>query len=667
MIKKSKIKNQKSKRQVKNEKIRVCERCETPVETKELKQWFLKITKYAELLDKNLDKIDWSENVKKLQRNWIGRSEGTSVRFKIKDLRFKSDFIEVFTTRIDTIFGATFLVLSPEHELAQAIKKENPKVKKYIEESQKKTEQERIEREKTGVFTGFYAINPATGKEIPIWVGDFVLAHYGGGAVMGVPAHDQRDFEFAKKYNLPIVEVVVPQNQKPKIKNQLQKAYEGEGILINSEQFNGLPSQKAREELTNWLAQKGLAKKAVTYKLRDWLISRQRYWGPPIPIVYCKKCGIVPVPEKDLPVKLPYLKDFRPTGTEKSPLANIPEFINTKCPKCGGSAKRETDVSDNFLDSAWYFLRYPSTEFDDRPFDKELTKKWLPVDMYIGGPEHACLHLLYTRFITMALHDLGYLDFEEPFKKFRAHGHITKDGAKMSKSRGNVVNPDEYIEKYGADVLRMYLLFLGPFSQGGDFSDKGISGIVRFLNKIWTLVQQEIKNQKSKIKKPNQNAKRIERKLHQTIKKVTEDIENLRFNTAIATLMTYLNELEKSKVYDLELTKPLILLLAPFTPHLSEELWQGIKNQNGKRTQFKSIFQEFWPKYDSKLIEEETFTLIIQVNGKVRDQIEAQVGISESQAKELALKSKKLKKWIKEKEIKTTIFVKDKLINFVLR
>lgn len=652
-----------------------CERCDSEVIKKQMEQWFFKITNYAEKLDKNLAKINWSEDVKKIQKNWIGRSKGVEVIFKIKtDQKLKS--IKVFTTRLDTIFGVTFLALAPEHNLAQTIKENRREVKKYIEELQNQSESKKRKQGKTGINTGLRAINPVTGKEISIWVTDFVLADYGGGAVMGVPAHDVRDFEFAKKFKLPIKKVVEPIPLQYFVRNPKDIAagasnelriegdcWEGEGVLMNSKQFNGMSSEKAREEIAEWLAKKELARKTIVYCLRDWLISRQRYWGPPIPIIHCDKCGIVPVPEKDLPVLLPEVENFKPTGTEKSPLAAIPEFINTQCPKCGGSAQRESDVSDNFLDSAWYFLRYPSVGFSNSgqvAFDREIIKKWLPVDMYIGGREHAVLHLMYTRFITMSLYDMGHLDFEEPFKKFRAHGVITKDGVKMAKSRGNVVNPDEYLKKFGADCFRIYLLFLGPFNQGGDFNDKGIAGIIRFLNRIWSLaIKSKAKREKLKITdKSSKSNKDLEKKEHQTIKKVTEDIENLRFNTAIAALMKYLNELERSEDCSPELARSLILLLAPFAPYITEELWQKFGNKE-------SIHKQAWPKYNSELIKEEAITLIIQINGKVRDKIEVEANISEEKAKDLAISREKIRKWIKGKKIKKIIFIPGKLINIV--
>ena len=488
-----------------------CERCGTKVFKKELEQWFFKITDYAERLLKNLEKIDWSEKIKSAQKNWIGKSEGALIRFKVKSEKLKvTEPIEIFTTRPDTLFGATYMVLGPEHSLFTTLDTRitnHDEVEDYIKKAKVKTEEERIAegKEKTGVeLKGIRATNPANGEEIPDWVADYVLGSVGTGAIMAVPAHDQRDYEFAKKFGLPI-KMVICSHYPAKTCPVLDNAYTGEGHLVDSGKFSGMASEEAKWEITKFV---GGAKK-VQYRLRDWLVSRQRYWGPPIPMIFCENCaksisgsrtshgksdfqklnpGWYAVPEKDLPVELPYIKDFRPTGTDKSPLAANEKFYKVRCPKCKTWARRETDVSDTFLDSAWYFLRYPSVKEKNRPWNPDITKKWLPVHSYIGGAEHSVLHLLYSRFITMALHDWGMLDFEEPFKKFRAHGLLIKDGAKMSKSRGNVVNPDEYIKAFGADALRMYLMFLGPFEQGGDFRDTGIKGVTRFLERAWKLI-----------------------------------------------------------------------------------------------------------------------------------------------------------------------------------
>lgn len=647
-----------------------CERCDSQVIQQETEQWFFGITKYAERLLKNLEIIDWSERTKIAQKNWIGKSEGATIVFKVKDSELK---IDVFTTRADTLFGCTYMVISPEHPIIQELKvqiKNWETVEKYLGESKKKTEIERISevKEKSGVeLKGVMAINPVNGREISVWVADYVLFHYGTGAVMAVPCHDIRDFDFAKKYNLPMIEVIKEECGKsnPEIaefSGGFGEAFEGEGCLINSGKFSGMNSKTAREEIVKWLKTRNLAEKSIHYKLRDWLISRQRYWGPPIPMVFCEKCGWQPVSEKDLPVLLPFVENFRPQGSGRSPLAQISEFVETSCPNCKGKAKRETDVSDTFLDSSWYFLRYPSTEFRDKPFDKKITKKWLPVSMYIGGQEHAVLHLMYSRFVTMVLNDLKLIHFEEPFQKFRAHGLLTKNGAKMSKSKGNVVNPDEYYQKFGADTLRTYLMFLGPFEQGGDWQDSGITGVKRFLEKVWALRERVVPENQIKEKNPETDIL-----LNQTIKKVTEDLENLRYNTAISALMILTNKFTEEKELSVTNYRLLVTLLAPFSPHITEELWFSLDGEfEGEFDPKNSVHSQEWPKFDPKLIKEKTAILIIQVNGKIRDKVEIESGMQEESAKVLAISRKKVENWIMGKEIKKVIFVPDKLINIVV-
>lgn len=675
-----------------------CERCNAQTHKRELEQWFFRITNYAERLLKNLEKIDWSDRIKIAQRNWIGRSEGALVKFPISNSRW---FVEVFTTRPDTLFGATYLVLAPEHEVISRLKPQILNlgdVENYIKQSKHKTSEERIAegKEKTGVkLEGVKALHPITKQEIPIWVADYVLGEVGTGAIMAVPAHDRRDYEFAKKYHLPIVEVISGGTI-------TKEAYEGEGVVINSGQFTGMSSEKAKWEITKFAG----GKREVHYRLRDWLISRQRYWGPPIPMIFCNNCkkslvnkkskiqaskftkgelknpGWIAVPEKDLPVKLPYTKNFRPTGTEKSPLATIEKFYKVRCPKCNSWARRETDVSDTFLDSAWYYIGYLMA-FENwklkklnmkSPALKKIIKKWLPVDMYIGGAEHAVLHLLYVRFLAMVLHDFGLLHFEEPFKRFRAHGLLIKEGAKMSKSRGNIVNPDDYIKNYGADALRMYLMFLGPFEQGGDFRDTGIRGITRFLQRVWKFVS-SVSSQKRKPQASNRSqisqqktrSRNIERLMHKTIKKVTEDIENLQYNTAISALMVLLNAFEKERGAIREKEIEIFLkLLAPFAPSITEELWQQYVVRDSKFKTQNSIHLQPWPNYDAALIQEETYNLVIQVNGKVRDIITVSRGIGEKDAKELALAREKIRVWIGGKEPKRVIFVPNRMINIVL-
>jgi len=590
-----------------------CERCDTIVEQRLLDQWVFKITNYAHKLLDGLDKIDWPETTKILQKNWIGRSEGATIKFQIPNSK---DYIEIFTTRPDTIFGATFMVLAPEHELVKKITKDQflGQVNNYLEKTKKKTELERITevKEKTGVFTGAYAFNPATKEKIPIWISDFVLPHYGSGAIMAVPAHDQRDLEFAQKFKLPIKKIDLD------------------------------------DRIFNQLSKKGLAEKKITFRLHDWIISRQRYWGAPIPMIHCQKCGWQPVPEEDLPVLLPKIKDYKPPGTGESPLAKSEEFVKTKCPKCFGEARRETDTMDTFVDSAWYFLRYADPKNEKEFASKEKLKNWLPVNMYIGGQEHATKHLLYARFITKVLYDLGYLYFDEPFKSLRHQGLILgPDGEKMSKSRGNVVNPDEYVKKYGSDTVRMYLCFMGPYENGGPWNPKAIVGVFRFLNRVWNFVSKEPGNYKA------------DKVFHKAIKKVGEDIENLKFNTAVSELMKLLNEIEDKELTK-EQVKIFLKLLAPFAPHLVEELWCEVLGNK------KSIHIEKWPKYNPELIKEEMIDLIVQVNGRVRDVIKISRNMNESQIRELTLKSEKIKKHIDGKEIKRFIYVPGKLANIVI-
>jgi len=645
-----------------------CERCGNLVEKKYLEQWFFKITDYAERLLNDLNKIDWPEKIKIMQRNWIGKSEGTNIKFSISNSQLpsvavkvekkepSSTSIDVFTTRADTLFGCTYLVVAPEHPIIEELKSEIEnwnEVEKYVEKAKKKTEIERLaeDKEKTGIeLKGRKAINPVNNQEVPIFVADYVLMEYGTGAIMAVPAHDQRDFVFAKKHNLPIVEVIKPKTGTSPFP---ERAVEEDGVLINSGPFSELKSEKAREKITKYLEKRNLGEKAIYYKLRDWLISRQRYWGAPIPIIYCPKCGEVPVPEKDLPVKLPEIKDFKPTGKGESPLAKSKNFVKVKCPKCGALAKRETDTLDTFVCSSWYFLRYADSKNKKEFASKEKIKNWLPVDLYIGGAEHATLHLLYARFFTKFLFDQKLIDYPEPFLKLFNQGIVYRQGAKMSKSKGNVVAPDHIIRKFGADTMRLYELFMGPADQATEWSDKGVIGCYRFLNKIWGL------RQKTADKKQRAENRGLERLIHKTIKKVTEDIESFRFNTAVSALMILTNELEKENQLSVISYQLLLKLLAPLAPHLTEELWQKLGNK-------KSIFLEKWPEYDSKLIKEEIVTLVIQVNGKVRDKIEVEVDISEEKAKELVISQKKVKNWIEGKEIKKVIFVPGKLINIVI-
>ncbi|MBZ9569316.1 leucine--tRNA ligase [Patescibacteria group bacterium] len=653
-----------------------CERCGTEVIKKDLRQWVLKITVFSDKLLKDLDLLDWPEKIKEMQRNWIGRSEGWEIKFKVAttDKRQETS-IKVFTTRTDTLFGCTYLVLAPEHQIIQKLKDQilNFKsVERYIEKSKKKTERERISKvkEKAGIeIKGIKAVNPVNGRAIPIFVADYVLIHYGTGAIMAVPAHDQRDFDFAKKYNLPVIEVIKPYYVKEELPKEtplvisdgrFEKAYEGEGILINSGRFIGMKSKIARERIGEWLTKKNLAKKAIYFKLRDWIFSRQRYWGEPIPIVHCQKCGIVPLGKKDLPLKLPRVKKYQPTGTGESPLAAIKKWVNTKCPKCKGPAKRETNTMPQWAGSCWYFIAYLLDKNKEFAWNKRKINYWLPVDLYVGGAEHAVLHLLYARFWTKVLYDAGLIKFKEPFLKLRTLGLIlAPDGQKMSKSRGNVILPDKIIEEYGADAFRLYEMFMGPFDEAINWNVQGIVGMRRFLEKVWKLFD----GQKSIV--PIKEDKELEKLVHKTIKKVTEDIENFRFNTAISALMILVNNFQ-GKNYGVWYLKTLLLLLAPFAPHIVEELWQKYFVEKPEFKINRSIHNQPWPKYDPKLVKEEMITLVIQVNGKVRDKIEVKADISEKKAKKLATSREKIKKRIKDKKIKKVFFVPGKLINIVV-
>ncbi len=629
-----------------------CERHpDTKVEQRFLEQWFFAITKYTERLLGNLDHLDWSSSTLTLQRNWIGRSEGAELIFETPG----GERIAVFTTRPDTVFGATYLVLAPEHPLVEALTTQEQRA--VVREYQRAAQSQDIvsrrvgDRTKTGVFTGAYARNPATGEAIPIWTADYVLMEYGTGAIMAVPAHDRRDFEFATAFGLPIRQVV-------RVEGEPLPSVSEEGVLLNSGAFDGVPCREAQRQIVAWLAERGLAGTRVQYRLHDWCISRQRYWGPPIPIIYCDRCGPVGVPEKDLPVELPLIEDFRPDDSGVSPLARHKEWYYAACPLCGAQGRRETDVSDTFLDSSWYFLRYPSTEFDDRPFDPQRTKTWLPVTTYIGGNEHAVLHLMYSRFITMVLKDLGHLAFEEPYLKFRAHGIIVKDGAKMSKSRGNVVVPDEYVQKWGADTFRMYLMFLGPFQEGGDFRDTGIIGIRRFLDKVWACAHEAVGAGTRQL------PPLVQRKLHQTIRKVTADTETLSYNTAIAAMMEYVNLVREAGTTGGATTRgaiePLLILLAPYAPHLCEELWDRLGHKD-------SIFaQARWPSFDERLTTAGDVEIAVQVNGKLRGRITVPRGSTEAQVVARALAEEGVKRFVDGNAVKKTIYVQDRLVNLVV-
>ncbi len=633
----------------------LCERSKTPVEQRLLEQWFFRISDFAPRLLSNLDHIDWSETTKTAQRNWIGKSEGAEIAFPASEaVGGGTCEIRVFTTRQDTIFGATYLVLAPEHPLVDSLTKpaERTKVERYRERTKK---QDIITRktstEKTGVFSGSYAVNPATEQRIPIWVADYVLMEYGTGAIMGVPGHDARDFEFATEFRLPIVRVVC--GEREDANTPLLAAYTecDLGTMVNSGPLDGLGVDDAKAKIVEILEARGAAKKVVNYRLHDWCISRQRYWGPPIPIIYCDSCGMVQVPEKDLPVVLPFVDDIKPDDSGVSPLARHEEWYRVPCPECGKMARRETDVSDTFLDSAWYFLRYPSVGHDDIPFEKEITRKWLPVNSYIGGNEHAVLHLLYSRFITMVLHDGGYLEFEEPYTRFRAHGHIIREGAKMSKTQGNIVNPDEYIEEWGADAFRTYLMFLGPYEQGGDFRDRSISGTRRFLDRLFSSVHS--------MSGDGTPDPAVMRKLHQTIRKVGDDIPRLSYNTAVAAMMEYMNVLRKAeRTPHRDEVLPMITLVSPFAPHLAEELWEQTGGEG-------SVFDAGWPAFDPALAAEDTIELVVQVNGKVRARIMVPADIDQDAAVTVAMADPTVSKFAAGTP-KKIIFVPGRLLNIVV-
>ena len=646
-----------------------CERCGTEVGQRLLSQWFFRITEYTERLLANLDWIDWSQSTLTAQRNWIGRSEGALLRFRLAGDR--GDTLEVFTTRPDTIFGATFMVLAPEHPLVDELTTEDRRaeVEAYRSAAAAVDLVERRkadDRSKTGVFTGGFAVNPATGKDIPVWIADYVLMEYGTGAIMAVPGHDQRDFEFARQFGLEILPVVAPAEAVEAVADPSSVELElgdeafvehSEGErLINSGRFSGLRAAEGATVIVEWLGEKGLGKPKVNYRLHDWCISRQRYWGPPIPMLYCDACGTVPVPAEDLPVVLPHLEHFKPGDDGVAPLAKDASFYRTTCPSCGGEARRETDVSDTFLDSAWYFLRYPSADFDDRPIDPARTDRWLPVDTYIGGEEHAVLHLLYSRFITMVLHDLGHIPFEEPYLRFRKHGLIIREGAKMSKTKGNVVNPDEYIDRYGADTFRTYLMFLGPYQEGGDFRDSGIVGPQRFLSRVSDAVEAAVEKGKTGFPDPA-----VERAVHQTIRQATEDFAGLSFNTAIAALMELLNTLRAAgRVPTLDEIRPLVIMLGPIAPHLAEELWEALGGPP-------SLFDHgSWPTFDPEKLATDTVEIPVQVNGKLRATISLERGAGEEAARAAALAEESVQRHIGDASIRKTIHVPDRLLNLVV-
>ncbi len=696
-----------------------CERCNSEVESRELKQWFFKITKYADRLYENLKTINWDADVKLGQKNWIGKKKGINITYQVKGLDSE---IVCFTTRPDTNFGATFIVLAPEHSFVKNIIAGHTKVAKelvveikmYVDNAKAKSDIDRIAegRKKTGVFTGFYAINGLNNKEMPIYISDFVLGNFGTGAVVGVPGHDKRDFEFAKEFDLEVIRVVAKDGDESEI-DLIDKVLEEDGVIINSDFLNGLRVHEAIEKAINYLEAHNLGKRVVSFNLRDWCVSRQRYWGPPIPMIYCKHCAakgnswfntsenaartlshsdlhqlIIDMagwyPVEELPVLLPDIEDFeqiKPDGSGKGPLAQQLEFVKTTCPYCSAEAERETDVSDPFVDSCWYFLRYPFTEYDNIPFGGDFAnpksqfnaqvsaedmgrsisrmKKWGPVTSYIGGKEHTVLHLLYARFITMVMKDLGYIDFEEPFTRFFGHGLITKDGAKMSKSKGNVVNPDEFIAKYGADAVRLYLRFIGPFDASGDWRDSGMHGMNKFVNKLWSLYV-DFKN-KANV---SASASVDFSMMHRTIKEVGSDLDNLKFNTAVAKIMEYVNwygdNLKRMTTEEqAKCLSVLALIIAPLAPHIAEEFWSVLGNNE-------SIHKQAWPEYDATMVVAKTINLPIQVNGKVRATIEVARAEKQDVVEAAAKNIDNVEKHLAGKQIRKVIYIQDKIINFIV-
>lgn len=649
----------------------VCERCKTPVGKKNLSQWYLKITDYADQLLENLNDLQgWPNKVKLMQENWIGKSIGANIDFKIDGT---DKVLKVFTTRADTLFGCTYMVMAPEHpyvkELVKGTKFQDD-VEDYVEKVQHMDEIQRTStnNEKTGVFIGKYAINPVNQKKVPVFISDYVLMGYGTGAIMAVPAHDQRDFDFAKKFDIEIIPVVESNSSEIDV-NNLTEAFDAEGKMINSGKFDGMNNRKAIPEMIKWLSEQKIGEKTINYKLRDWLISRQRYWGTPIPMIYCKDCGWLPEKEENLPVVLPTDVEF--TGKGESPLATSKTFSKCTCPKCGKDAERELDTMDTFLDSSWYFLRYCDPKNTDKAFDKEKVDYWMSVDQYIGGVEHAILHLMYARFFQMALHDIGLVDCKEPFANLLTQGMVNKDGKKMSKSIGNVVSPEEIINKYGADTARLFILFAAPPEKELDWSDAGVEGSYRFLNRVWRLVSEFIEknyNSTDAIEIKSQDDKKLNLTLNATIKKITEDVSNrFNFNTAISSIMELVNELYKYKEKD-DLNMPLlsdavtklVILLSPFTPHICEEMWQELGNKD-------SLVSVRWPGYDEKALVEDTKTIIVQVNGKLKERLSMPAGLSKTELENAVKSNENVIALISDLNIVKTITVPDKLVNFVAK
>ncbi len=650
-----------------------CWRCENTVSQKDLTQWFFKTTAYAQELLDGHENIDWPERVILMQKNWIGRSEGARIFFKEEKT---GEQIPVFTTRPDTIFGATYIVLAPQHPFVDKIKsfvdtEKSRQIDEFRENVKKMdiTVDTLINLEKEGIDTGAFAINPVNGRRIPIWIGNYVLMDYGTGAIMAVPTHDSRDFKFAKKYGLPMIIVIQPKDNPVKV-GEMKDAYEDEGILVNSGEFDGMNSKEAKKKIAEWMQKNGMGAIEVNYKLKDWLLSRQRYWGTPIPAIYCDKCGIVMEKEENLPVKLP--RDIEFTG-KGNPLETSKSFLHTKCPKCGAAARRETDTMDTFVDSSWYFMRYCDPKNTSLPIDKKIADRELPVDQYVGGPEHACMHLIYARFFTYVMRDLGLISCSEPFKRLLTQGMVIKDGNKMSKSKGNTVSPDDMIEKYGSDTARLFMLFAAPPQADLEWNDEAVEGVNRFINRVWRkfcyfipyVKDSDLLSEKAEL---SEEGKKILRKLHQTIKKVTNDIgKEQQFNTAVAALMELFNmfntaTLDPSK--DAGLIKTVIskmtLMMAPMTPHFSEEIWEMLGNKE-------SVFKSQWPVYDEKLTEEESIEFVVQINGKVRDRIILSANISQDEAENAVFSSPKIKELLAGREIIKKVYVPNKLLNIVVK
>ncbi|SFU91538.1 leucyl-tRNA synthetase [Alicyclobacillus macrosporangiidus] len=642
-----------------------CERCGSEVTKKEMNQWMLRITAYADRLLEDLKDLDWPDKVKRMQANWIGRSEGARIRFAVHGVEGAE--IEVFTTRPDTLYGATYMVLAPEHPLVERITTPDRReaVEAYVRETLKKSSVARqiVDKTKTGEFTGAYAVHPLTGEKIPIWIADYVLMDYGTGAIMAVPAHDERDYEFAVAFGLPIVQVVAPAEGDAEASgsNPAEGAdgrpalYTGPGRLVNSGPFDGMDNEAAKKAIVDLLKERGIGEAAVTYRMRDWVFARQRYWGEPIPIIYCDRCGTLPVPVEQLPVRLPDVERYEPTGTGESPLAAIESFVNTTCPKCGGPARRETDTMPQWAGSSWYFLRYPDPHNDREPFSREKANAWLPVDMYIGGVEHAVLHLLYARFFTKVIHDLGLIDFDEPFQHLFNQGMLTLGGAKMSKSKGNVVNPDDIIAEHGVDALRMYELFVGPPEDDAEWSTNGLEGVSRFLGRLYRLVM-------THVDAPCPTRPALEKLRHRFIASLTERMESFRLNTAVSAFMEYVNQLseEAKDGLDRATLETLAVTIAPFAPHLGEELWERLGHQE-------SVFTARWPEYDEKWLKDDEVEIAVQVNGRVRARVVVPADASQDQVLAAARALPELAEWIHGKQVVKEIYVPGRLVNIVVK